>query len=58
MNKFTTSSVNNNEVADGVADFDLTEYSSHTLANTVEHTNGSEWFLVTRSRNGNKSCTT
>ena len=49
--------VNNNGVLDGVTDCDSTEYSRHELVNTVEHTNWSEWVLVTRSRYGKKRWT-
>ena len=34
--------VNNDGVADGVTDFDSTEYSSHSLTNPADQTNGIE----------------
>ena len=50
--------VNNNGGMDGVTDCDSTEYSSRTLDNPVDQTNGSEWVLVARSRDGVKRWTT
>ena len=44
-------------VTDGVTDYESIEYSSYTLANTVDQTNGSEWSFVTISRNGKKMWT-
>ena len=47
-----------NDVVDEVVNYDSTEYSIHTLANTVDQTYGSEQILLTISNNGNKSWTT
>ena len=56
--KYRCQYVKNDGVTDGVVDFDTTEYSSHTLENPVDQTNGSEWVFVTRYRNGKKRWTT
>ena len=50
--------VKNDGVTDGVTDFESSEYSSHILANPVDQINGSEWVLVTVSKNGKKRWTT
>ena len=47
-----------NDVVDEVVNYDSTEYSIHTLANTVDQTYGSEQILLTISNNGNNMCTT
>ena len=46
--------VKNYGVTDRIMDYDSAEYSSHTISNNVDQTNGSEWVLVTRSINGTK----
>ena len=44
--------IKNRRVVDGVIDCDLTEYSSHALADSVHKEKRNERILVTRSRNG------
>ena len=44
--------VKNNKVLDGVMDRDSTEYSSHTLTDSVNKENRNDWIFVTISRNG------
>ena len=46
---------NNNLVTDGFMYCESTECYSHTLTNTVDQTNGSEWVLVTIYRNCKKN---
>ena len=46
--------VKNNGVLYGVMDFDLIEYSSHSLSNAMNQENSNELVLVTISSNGKK----
>ena len=47
-----------NDVVDEVVNYDPTEYSSHSPANTVDQIDSSEQILLTISNNGNNMCTT
>ena len=50
--------VKNIGVTDGVTYYDLNEYSSHSLTNHVDQTNGIKCVLATIYRNGKKIWTT